>query len=322
MHDLLAHVRERKDVPMKKRLGVVLVCGLGIAFAGCGSDTGARPGAKPDAAADAQADVSVDSGAGVAVDVGIMPPPVLDPNGTYGGRTVAEWGAEWQKWIYEYPGPESLAFNTPGATCEMGQSMAMGNGGMDGPPFFLGIWDFSGPGGGTFTQACTVPMGRTILFQLFADWGDNIPGCTSGGTEQNCLSMSLPKLRKATALELEIDGKSYGSQVADFAPYLTGCTHLFATIPNTPGNHWLAYYGCTSSESVLEYDAWQTGYWIMLAPLAPGPHTIHTSAHMPAFPVYEVTYNLTVADTSSLDGLDGGAPIDAPSAPDIAQPID
>jgi len=263
MHDLLADVHERRDVPTKKRLGVFLVCGLGVAFTGCGSDTGARPATKLDGS--------------VAVDVGIMPLPVLDPNGTYGGKTVAEWGGEWQKWIYEYPGPESLAFNTPGATCEMGQSMATGNGSTDGPPFFLGIWDFGGPGGGTFTQACAVPVGRTILFQLFANWDDNIPECASGGTEQNCLSISLPKLRKATALELEIDGKSYGSKVADFAPYLTGCTHLFATIPNTPGNHWLAYYGCTSTQSVLAYDAWQTGYWFMLAPLAPGPHVISAS---------------------------------------------
>jgi len=318
---------------MKKRLGVILVCGLGVGFTGCGSDTGASHGAKldaaakPDGVADAGADVSVDTAAGLAVDVGIMPPPVLDPNGTYGGKTVAEWGADWQKWIYEYPGPESLAFNTPGATCEMGQSMAMGNGSTDAPPFFLGIWDFSGPGGGTFTQACSVPIGRTILFQIFSTWGDNIPGCTGGGNEGTCLMNGRSSLSKATALELEIDGKSYGSQVADFAPYLTGCTHLFATIPNTPGNHWLAYYGCTSiqsvvTQSVLEYDAWQTGYWIMLAPLAPGPHTIHTSAKMPSFPVYEVTYNLTVADTSSLGALDGGAPIDAPSAPDTAQPID
>jgi hypothetical protein len=155
---------------------------------------------------------------------------------------------------------------------------------------------------------------------------DNIPGCTSGGTETNCL-YGRTQLSKATALELEIDGKSYGSQVADFAPYLTGCTHVFATIPNTPGNPWVAYYGCTSTESVLGYDAWQTGYWIMLAPLAAGPHTIHTKAQASAYGpfsafLYEVTYNLTVADTSSLGTADGGTPIDAPAAADIAQPMD
>jgi hypothetical protein len=43
---------------------------------------------------------------------------------------------------------------------------------------------------------------------------------------------------------------------------------------------------------------------------------------MLSFPVYEVTYNLTVADTSALAGIDGGAPMDASSATDIAQPID
>ena len=119
---------------MKKRLlGVVLVCGLGIAFAGCGGDTGGKPGAKLDGAAEAGTDV--------AVGTSIMPLPVLDPSGTYGGKTYAEWAGEWGKWIYEYPGPESLAFNTPGAYCGMGQSTAPGDGGTDGQPFFLGIWD-------------------------------------------------------------------------------------------------------------------------------------------------------------------------------------
>ena len=300
---------------MNKRLGVVLVCGLGVGSAGCGSDTGGSPGTKPDGAADAGADVPVDSGAGVAVDVAIMPPPVLDPNGTYGGKTVAEWGAEWLKWIYERPGPESLAFNTPGATCEMGQSTAMGDGGTDAPPFFLGIWDMNNDVGGTFTQACGVPIGRTILFDASAIWADSIPGCTQG-SEQDCRNVGLSWLRSVTGLELEIDGKSYGSQVADFAPYLTGCTHASAAIPNTPDNPMVAFYGCTSTQSVLQYDAWVAGYWIMLAPLAPGPHTIHTRVQgladdpWPAY-LYDVTYNLTVADTSLLGTTDGGVPVDA-----------
>jgi hypothetical protein len=300
---------------MNKRLGVVLVCGLGVGSAGCGSDTGGSPGTKPDGAADAGADVPVDSGAGVAVDVAIMPPPVLDPNGTYGGKTVAEWGAEWLKWIYERPGPESLAFNTPGATCEMGQSTAMGDGGTDAPPFFLGIWDMNNDVGGTFAQACGVPIGRTILFDASAIWADSIPGCTQG-SEQDCRNVGLSWLRSVTGLELEIDGKSYGSQVADFAPYLTGCTHASAAIPNTPDNPMVAFYGCTSTQSVLQYDAWVAGYWIMLAPLAPGPHTIHTRVQgladdpWPAY-LYDVTYNLTVADTSLLGTTDGGVPVDA-----------
>ena len=50
----------------------------------------------------------------------------------------------------------------------------------------------------------------------------------------------------------------------------------------------------------------------MLAALAPGSHTIHTRAQAPTDPMYEVTYNLTVADASSLGTSDGGASVDAP----------
>ncbi len=35
----------------------------------------------------------------------IMPLPVLDPTGTYGGKTYPEWGAEWMKWILRVPWP-------------------------------------------------------------------------------------------------------------------------------------------------------------------------------------------------------------------------
>ena len=298
-------------VVMKKVLGAILGCGLGLLVVGCGSSNGGRL----DAGTGAQADGATEAGAGVAIDAGIMPLPVLDPKGTYGGKTVGEWSAEWLKWIYERPGPESLAFNTPGATCEMGQSTAMGDGGTDAPPFFLGIWDMNNDVGGTFTRACGVPIGRTILFDVSAIWADSIPGCTQG-SEQDCRNVALSGLRSMTGLELEIDGKSYGSQVADFAPYLTGCTHASAAIPNTPDNPIVALYGCTSTQPVLQYDAWVAGYWIMLAPLAPGPHTIHTRAQGPAddpWPPYryDVTYNLTVADTSSLGTTDGGAPVDA-----------
>jgi hypothetical protein len=58
---------------------------LGVGLTGCGSDTGGSPGAKPDGAADAGADVPVDSSAGVADEVGIMPPR----SSTRMGPTVA-----------------------------------------------------------------------------------------------------------------------------------------------------------------------------------------------------------------------------------------
>ena len=299
---------------MKRMLGAIFGCGLGLLVVGCGSSNGGRLDAG-----------ATEAGAGVAVDAGIMPPPVLDPKGTYGGKTYEEWAGERVKWIYEYPGPESLAYNTPGANCQMGQSTATGDGGTDGQPFFLGIWDSNDLTAGPFTQACSVPAGRMLLFQMTSWASANVPGCPFQGSMQDCQYGTTIDLVPLTGIELEIDGKSYGSQAADFAPYLVNCTADFSlAIPNTPTNFFSYYWGCNLSQPPPTGDFYVGGWFILLAPLSPGSHTIHTRvqdsayASYPAF-LYDVTYNLTVADTSSLGTADGGAPIDAPSSP--AQPV-
>jgi len=249
---------------------------------------------------------------------------ILDPSGTYGGKTYEEWAGELTKWLWEYPGPESLVFNTPGANCQMGQSTAPGDGGTNGQPFFLFINDGNNATGGTFTQACSVPAGRMLLFSIFP-WGSaNIPGC-SQGSMQDCRGLTTATLVPLTGIELEIDGKSYGSQEADFAPYLVNCTEDFSlAIPNTPTNFFSYYWGCNLSQPPPAGDFYVGGWFILLAPLSPGSHTIHTrmqdsayASYHPAY-LYDVTYNLTVG-TSSLGTADGGAPVDAPSPP--AQPV-
>jgi hypothetical protein len=295
-------------VVMKKMLGAILGCGLGLLVVGCGGGSGSRFDAG-----------ATEAGAGVAVDAGIMPLPVLNPKGTYGGKTYEEWAGEWTKWILEYPGPESLAFNTPGANCQMGQSTATGDGGTEGRPFFLDIGDMNNAAGGTFTQACSVPAGRMLLFSMAAWFAGNISGCANY-TMQDCQNLTTATVVPLTGIELEIDGKSYGSQAADFTPYLVNCTEFPLAIPNTPTNFFSYYVGCNLSQPPPAGDIYAGGWFILLAPLSPGSHTIHTRlqdsayAGWPAF-LYDVTYNLTVTGTSSLGTADGGAPIDAPMSP-------
>lgn len=51
----------------------------------------------------------------------LLPAPVLDPTGTYAGKTYAEWAAAWWKWIMELPGPDFPVKDSTGALCAMGQ---------------------------------------------------------------------------------------------------------------------------------------------------------------------------------------------------------
>ena len=282
MHKLLAHVHERKDVPMKKRLGKVLVCGLGIAFAACGSAAESRPGAKPDAAADAGADVAVDSGAGIPVDAGIMPLPVLDPKGTYGGKTYAEWLAAWWKHYLELPDATGVVGDT-----YCGQPAASG----DGADVFL----FGGFGSGTgkFTLNCTIPSGEMIFLPLSTFIYDNAGVSETNLTDDQLKGNLRAELANVTQLSLEIDGVSYASNVADFAAYVTEPTQFSYTIPNTPTNiivaaGWGSYFSGAVPKSFC------AGYAVMLAPLSAGSHTIHVANGN------EYTINLTIGDISTL----------------------
>lgn len=300
MHDLFAHVRGRKGVPMKKRLGAVVLCGLGIAFAGCGSETGGKPGAKLDGASEAGTDV--------AVGAGIMPLPVLDPNGTYGGKTYAEWLATWWKHYLELPDATGVVANN-----YCGQSTGSDDGGT-GTDVFL----FGGPGSGSvpgkFTLNCTIPSGEMIFVPLRNGLLDN-SGVPEGNLTDDQIKANLKaELASVTGLSLEIDGVSYGSKVSDFAAYVTEPTQFSYTIPDTPTNivaaaGWGPYFSGAVPKSFC------AGYEVLLAPLSAGSHTIHIVTESNNM-VDDWTINLTIGDISTLGSIDGG-----PSA-DAALPVD
>jgi hypothetical protein len=287
---------------MKKPPVVVLVCGLG-SLAGCGSDNGAKPDAKPDAAVDTRADVPVDSGAGTVVDAGLLAAPVLDPRGTYGGKTYPEWLAAWWKHFMELPDATGVIADTTGAYCSVGQSVAPADGGTGTDVFFLG-----GFATGKYTLKCTIPSGEMIFVPLSALFWDN-SGVPEGTLTDEQLKANLRAgLASVTGLSLEIDGVSYGSKVADFAAYVIEPTQFSYTVPDTPTNFAAAsgggpYFTGTVPKSFC------AGHEVLLAPLAAGPHTIHTV--LVAGSTFDVTYNVTIGDISTLGPIDGGPSVDA-----------
>jgi hypothetical protein len=292
---------------MKTTAVVVLVCGLG-SLAGCGSDNGGKPGGKPDAAVDARADVPVDSGTGAMVDAGIMPPPVLDPNGTYGGKTYPEWLAAWWKRLLELPDATDVLADT-----YCGQSVALDDGGTQAGVFFLGGL---GQGTGKFTLNCAVPAGEMIYVPLHVAIWDNAGVPEGNATDEQLKAGIRSTIASLTGLSLEIDGMSYGSKLADFAAYLSEPTQFSYTVPDTPTSA-AAVTGMWGSPtfSGTVPKSFCGGYAVLLAPLSAGSHTIHVVRGFDST-VNEYTINLTVSDTGTLGPIDGGPSVDA------APPVD
>jgi len=61
--------------------------------------------------------------------------------------------------------PESLAYNTPGANCQMGQSTATGDGGTDASITSSDLGTVTISPAGPFTQACSVPAAGCFSFK-------------------------------------------------------------------------------------------------------------------------------------------------------------
>jgi hypothetical protein len=245
----------------------------------------------------------VDSSSETDAAAPILPAPVLDPSGTYAGKTYAEWGAAFIKWQLELPGPDFPSLDSTGTACAVGQSGPADGGGDGGQTqtdvFFLAESHIT-----TVTRSCAIPTGEMIFIPLMGWYWDN--GGTPAGsqlTDDQLKSMLTQVDAAVTGLSLDIDEKSYGSKVSDFAAYLSGPTQFSYTLPNTPTNFAAEYPGSysTTTFSGTVPVSFCTGYWILLAPLSVGSHKIHYTLLRNAIPSLslgvfdtDVTYNLTV----------------------------
>jgi hypothetical protein len=278
---------------MKTKLGMIGELCLTMLLAGCGSSGSGAPasGGSGGSAAGAGGDSAAPNSAinacsGATVDAAATA-TILDPTGIYGGKTYGQWGDAYFKWLFELPGPDFPFADSTGAFCAAGQSGAEDGGAAANDPFFLACTN-----AGRVTRTCTIPAGRMIFLPL-ADWyGDN-GGIAVGGqlTDQQWTDELSATAASVTAVALEIDGKCYGSTKSDFAPYLTTWSQYSYAVPNTPSNFYATFDNSTFTGPVPS--AFAGGYWILLAPLSAGSHTIHFTSLRPAISE-DVTYNLTV----------------------------
>jgi hypothetical protein len=223
--------------------------------------------------------------------VAVMPaaaaanPGVVPPTGAYTGSTYGQWSEAWWRWAMSIPAAQSPLGDTTGAQCGVGQS---------GP-----VWFLAGTPGGQATRHCTIPAGKAILVPIInAEWsvaeananasggGCFVPGVISGTSEQALRACAAAQIDHVKVVEASVDGTPLRDlQQYRVASGLFSFNAVDANIFGVPA-------GTTSSVS--------DGYWVLLAPLSPGTHTIHFRG-VAAFPELQFTfeegvdYTLTVA---------------------------
>jgi hypothetical protein len=194
------------------------------------------------------------------------------------GSTYGEWGARYWQWVLSIPADRNPGLDTTGAFCGEGQQ---------GPVWFLG----STFGGDPVTRQCTIPAGKALFFPIASvisgagayDCDPTVPGVPCNIAEMRAIAGNATD---PLTLEVTIDGRRLrhlsGQRVE---------TPVFSlTFPED--NAFGAPAGVLGPQVA-------DGYWLMLAPLSVGPHTIRSRAVFTGGvfegQVIEATTHVTVA---------------------------
>ncbi len=211
-----------------------------------------------------------------AGDKGNQNPGVLPPNSNPYGQAYGDWGDRWWQWASSFP----LSGVNP-VTDTTGQYAALGQ---SGP-----VWLLAGDYGGEVHRTVTVPTGKGLFFPIFDTLWVNLPdyGDNPWSPQQETFARGVlaDQLKGVTDLGVEIDGRAVQSIAAYRSPTPEG--HAFMV--TMPDDNSFGIPAGTYGPSVSD------GYFLMLAPLSAGEHSLHITAAQPAINwSLDVTYDLTV----------------------------
>lgn len=188
---------------------------------------------------------------------------VMPPDSKPYGAAYNEWGADWWDWALNIPAGTNPLLDATGENAAASQS---------GP-----VWFLAGNFGGTSVRSIAVPTGKALLIPVlntvyigFPCDERNLPGCEfdqaleAANDIPSLLSFITPAMDGVT-IACEIDGQP----VRTLSAYRTQSSAIYSlTLPedNILGLPSGPYHPCVD-----------TGYYVMLAPLSAGDHTIHFS---------------------------------------------
>jgi hypothetical protein len=195
-------------------------------------------------------------------------PVILDPHTSAFGKTYAEWSAAWWQYTLSFPTATSPFLDATGANCAVGQNQQS-------PVFFLVGNAFSSDP--VQRDQCVVPAGKALFFPII-----NVVDVNTTSQTAAELRLEIKPLEDgAHNLHASIDGVN----VPDPAAFRTPSTVFSLALP--VGNVFGLTPG-TYSPAVAD------GYYLLVAPLPPGPHTITFGGIDGSGFMQSITYHLVV----------------------------
>jgi hypothetical protein len=193
------------------------------------------------------------------------------------GATYAEWSARWWQWNYSLPVDKNPSFDE--GTCPNGA-----NGQTQKVWFLTGVVNVSG----TVERTCSIPVGRALFFPLLNVECSTIEG--NGATEAELRSCVNGFMDVVTAASATLDERPVQDVMTRFrtpSPVFT-----FGPLPDNNVLQFFAFDAPAGSTSRSVGD----GFYLLLAPLAPGPHTLRFGGTFgsPINFTLDITYHLNV----------------------------
>ena len=199
-------------------------------------------------------------------------PGILPPSATAFGKTYGAWSSAWWQYVESQPASSNPLVDHTGAGCSVGQS---------GPVFFL--VGTNGSGAAT-RDKCTVPPGKALFFPLLNAFDVHV-ACTPA-TASVCDSNNSPQqvwndLQITTGfgpfseLHASIDGVPVKNLDPSNTPYracagpVARCSAPSFSLTFPADN----FFGSGLPPGTYA-PAVADGFYLLLAPLTPGPHTI------------------------------------------------
>lgn len=214
---------------------------------------------------------------------------ILPPNFEHGGLTYGEWNAEWWKWAFSMPTDANPLYDT--ADSSAGQPR---------DAYFLGAsFEGSELGPGEFMsdvdREITIPAGTWLFIPVFNIEGSTVEGYGEGDELASNVQYYIDN-DMVTDMSVTIDGKPVENLELYRSP-----SPVFEFGP-LPDDNVLQDLGFPNAVEGTTSDAAADGYYLMLAPLHRGEHTITFTSTL-TIPredgssfVYaqDVTYQITV----------------------------
>lgn len=205
-------------------------------------------------------------------------PGVLPPQAQPYGMSYGEWSTRWWQYVFGLPAIDHPLNDETGERCAVGQM---------GPVFLL-----VGPpttGGPVTRTECEVPAGKSILFPII-NVACAVPEDGETVEDIRALCGFIADLFDPETLSVEVDGVALqGLGAYRFHSPVFAFTGAMPSVYFPDGCDFPLCYEGFHDSAVAD------GFWIFLAPLSVGQHTIRFHGEAPAFDfVVDVAYDLSV----------------------------